>query len=117
MLRHWQGKRLNVRWKQVMVFNNNTDDSSQVSVDPTIKKKLIDLLTKEGKVSSLDMMKKKDYLTIRFALAELYNNGFLYTQILKTPEHLIATTDKQLYRVYITTQKFKDAVEKGDKIE
>ena len=102
-----------------MVFNNNTDDSSQVSVDPAIKKKLIDIFTKEGKVSSLDLMKKnkKDYLTIRFALAELYNNGFLYTQILKTPDHLIATTDKQLYRVYFTTQKFKDAVKNGDKIE
>ena len=92
-------------------------EDSRVSVDPSIKKKLIEILTKKGEVSSLDIMKRKDYLKIRFALADLYNNGFLYSQILKTPDHLIATTDKQLYRVYFTTQKFIDAVKNGDKIE
>ena len=88
--------------------------------DADIKKKIIEMLTKDGKVSSLDMEinnSKKDYLRIRRVLGELYGHDFLYSQILRTPENLIVKTDKMLYRVFLVTKKFSDAVDKGERIE
>src|SRR5580765_2296957 len=84
----------------------------------SIKKKLIDTFVKYGELSELELIKdKKNYQKMRFVISDLYNHGFLYSKILRTPDNLIATTDKMLYRVFFTTQKFKDAVEKGEKIE
>ena len=90
------------------------------NTEADIKRKLIEIFTKDGKVSSLDLElnnTKKDYIRIRYALGELYGHDFLYSQILRTPDNLVARTDKMLYRVFLVTQKFKDAVDKGERIE
>jgi len=82
-----------------------------------LKQKLVDDLKITKQISSLDIKKRSNPKQIGFALGELFGHGYLYTQILRTPEHLIEFNGSMLYRVYYVTQKFKDAVEKGEKIE
>jgi hypothetical protein len=83
-----------------------------------LKLKLVEELTLKEEISSLDIKKRINPKQIGFALGELFNHGYLYTQIHRTPEHLIDANDgNMLYRTYYVTEKFHKAVENGEVIE
>src|SRR4249919_3878941 len=126
MPRHWHGKRRSaqkIMGSSRTQMDKNTTKASYKTQDQldaefkALKLKLVDELKLTKQISSLEIKKRSNPKQIGFALGELFGHGYLYTQILRTPEHLIEFNGSMLYRVFYVTQKFLDAIEKGEKIE